>query len=404
MFARRCFAYGEAYQALAGAADDGARQGQPFTQSARVFRKWSESAPQMGGPLRGSDLKVLLTKIRALGDTVLLTSSVEFLKKKFPEMRITLIVPAAFVEIFQGNPNIQNVWAMEETGVLRGIFRLRREKFDLALFLHASPRQKWWQYFGGAQRAVYHDQHAETEALYGCHPNALEWDAHLFERVFSLTERPTLPTPKVFLSEDEKKWGENYWRQRGADPKKVIFLGLGASRSTKRWPADYFARLAELCRERNDWIPAIVPGPGAGDAEFSGRVVDELRAKGFRPTAKIEKNTHFLFESGLSIRQLAALLSAVKFYVGNDSGPKHLAVAVGTKTFTFFGPEDPVEWHPYSRDEHPLFFLPNLECRREDHGRWCSLTECTVATVEKHRCMRGLDPLEVFQSVTKAVL
>jgi heptosyltransferase-2 len=138
-------------------------------------------------------------------------------------------------------------------------------------------------------------------------------------------------------------------------------------------------------------VPAIITGPGEAEERFGGEVIDQLRAKGLRP--RDGGKGDFIHAAGLGVRELAAALSVCRAYVGNDSGPKHLAVAVGIPTFTFFGPEDPVEWHPYDRALHPVFFLPGLACRREDQGRWCGLQLCTE---ERHRCMADLDPLEAL--------
>ena len=149
-------------------------------------------------------------------------------------------------------------------------------------------------------------------------------------------------------------------------------------------------------------MPAIVTGPGEAEERFSAQVLDHLRARGLRALGAGGKGD-FAHAAGLGVRRLACALSAVRCYVGNDSGPKHLAVAVGVPTFTFFGPEDPGEWHPYPRAAHPVFFRPGLDCRREDNGRWCGLEECNLQGAARHRCMEELDPLDVVE-VMKAEL
>src|SRR5205814_697880 len=90
----------------------------------------------------------------------------------------------------------------------------------------------------------------------------------------------------------------------------------------------------------------------------------------------------------LTLRELAAILSEADVFLGNDSGPKHLAVAVGTPTVTLFGPEHPFEWHPYPKERHPYFFMEGLACRKDGQAGmppWCAVQECVI---EEHKCMK----------------
>jgi len=345
-------------------------------------------------------VRILLAKRRALGDTVLLGSTLANLGNALPEAEISVLVPGDFAPVLEGNPKLRNVFTFEQ-GFFALVKELRARKFDHFIQLHSSPGSKWLALLSGAQRVSFSIQNKETEQAYGKHPNALEWDGFFLRTIFG-SGKITVPglAPKIFLSEEEKEEGRNYWKRGGVDAKQVIFFGLGASRSTKRWPPTHFAKLAELIRDRLDLVPAIISGPGEVEQSFTALVVDHFRGRGLRPLGAFGKGD-FFYGGGLSVRQLAGALSAAKAYVGNDSGPKHIAAAVGIPTFTFFGPEDPEEWHPYSFDEHPVFFQPGLSCRNEDGGRWCGLDACNLVGLQHHRCMLDLDPLEVIAVLQK---
>jgi ADP-heptose:LPS heptosyltransferase len=273
--------------------------------------------------------------------------------------------------------------------------KIRREKFDHFIHLHASGRAKFFGSLTGARRKHYHFQNSETEKAYGKHPHALEWDGFFFRTIFGERIRLPAPVPRIYLTEREKEEGRRFWGN--VDAAKVVFLGLGASRPTKRWLPEHFARLAELLKDRRELVPAIVVGPGEEEQKFAGQVIDQLRARGLRPIAGF--NGDFIHHAGLSVRYLFKDLSSEKAYAANDSGPKHIAAALGIPTVTVFGPEDPVEWHPYDLSLHPIFFLPALSCRLEDNGRWCGIPVCDENAPEKHRCMRDIDPLDVFGKV-----
>lgn len=343
-------------------------------------------------------MRILLAKRRALGDTILLSSTIENLGKAFPQAEIFALVPGAFAPVLEGHPHLRGLFTYEE-----GFFSLTRKiralRLDRFVQLHSSPGNRWLAWASGAREVSFSVQNNETEKAYGKHPNALEWDGFFLRSLLGGGIQVPGPIPKIHLSEEEMAEGRAYWKRLGVDASRVVFLGLGASRPTKRWPPAHFARLAELLRDRADLVPAIITGPGEAEERFSGEVLNHMRARGLRPIAGSSKGD-FLHAAGLNVRALARALSAVRFYVGNDSGPKHMAVGVGIPTYTFFGPEDPLEWHPYSREAHPVFFLEGLSCRNQDGGRWCALEVCTV---EKNRCMLDITPLDVMEVLSREV-
>ena len=347
-------------------------------------------------------MKILLAKRRALGDTVFLSSTLDNLASAVPGAEISALVPAAFAPVLDGHPKLAKVLTYEQ-GFFTLVKELRGMGLDHFVQLHSSPGNRWLAKVSGAKRISFSVQNNETEKAYGRHPNALEWDGFFLRSIFGERISVPGPAPRIYLSAEEREEGVNYWKRNGVEAGKVVFLGLGASRPAKRWPPAQFARFAELLRDRLELVPAIVSGPGEVEAVFSAQGVDHLRARGLRPIGAQGKGD-FVHGAGLSVRQLAGALSAARFYVGNDSGPKHIAAAVGTPTITFFGPEDPVEWHPYSREAHPVFFQPGLPCRSEDQGRWCGLEVCNLAGNLHHRCMAEIDPLDVVAVLQKLSL
>lgn len=335
--------------------------------------------------------KILLIKRRALGDTVLMTATVELLKSHIPDAEITVLVPAVYAEIFLHNPNVAQVWSFEERGFLRLLWRIRRAHFCAVFDLHSHGKNHYLTKYSGAPIAQSQVQNEEAKTAYGLRPNALEWDALFLRKFFPAISGPV--QPKLYFRPEELERAREFWRSRGMVPERTIFLGLGASRATKRWPPEHFARFAELVRDRLDLTVAIVAGDLEQEALFSARVLNYLRVKGFRPQHGPKDTGGLVFHSGASVREVAALLATCRAYVGNDSGPKHLALAAGVPTLTFFGPEDPMEWHPYSSPRHQILFEEKLACRTEDNGRWCGIQQCIV---ERHRCMAELRPEDAF--------
>ncbi|NUM88097.1 MAG: hypothetical protein HUU37_02730, partial [Bdellovibrionales bacterium] len=203
-------------------------------------------------------MKILVSKRRMLGDTVLLSSTLDLVGRRFPGAEITALVPAAFAPVLEHHPRLREIWGYG--GFLRTAWRIRRSKFDLHLNLHAAPdHDEWLARLGGARRILTHVQGAEAAARYGRRPNALEWDSFFLQSALGDAERMPPPAPRVHLTPDELGWAREFLRRRGAEGGRAVFLGLGASRPTKRWP--HFARLAELLRDRGELVSVIVVGP-----------------------------------------------------------------------------------------------------------------------------------------------
>lgn len=145
--------------------------------------------------------------------------------------------------------------------------------------------------------------------------------------------------------------------------KDQIVLGVVATRETKMWPIEYYADLLKKISELSPETKILIP---LSSGERDQQIQKEL--EGYGVTNQIE-----FLKVGLD--ELPQHLAGSKLYLGNDTGLKHICIALGIKSFTFFGPEPPLEWHPYNEDEHSYFYIPDLECRTRTH-HYCGLSQC----------------------------
>ena len=187
-------------------------------------------------------MRILLAKRRALGDTVFLSGTISALAQVEASLEIHVLVPRAFASLLEGHPHIRSIFQYD-TGRFRLLRDVRALRFDHFVQLHSSPSQHWLARLSGARQVHFSVQNNETEKAYGKHPSALEWDGFFLRRIFGERLSVPVPEPKIYLSEQEREEGVRIWRSLGVDPGRVVFLGLGASRPTKRWPTQHFARL-----------------------------------------------------------------------------------------------------------------------------------------------------------------
>lgn len=351
--------------------------------------------------------KILVIKFRALGDTALMSAPIRALAHEFPSAEIHVAVTARWAPLVENLPSVTKIWPYsrreEHSSRAKAIaslgLKLRRERYDWVINLHASPSSALLAFATGARTRAIHFHGLKDRNRYstvdipgkGVVKPAIERDMDTL-RALDI-DIPEGLLPRIALTPDENEWSRN-WMDEHAPQDPILGLGLGASRLTKIWPLDRFAEVAAGWIEKTQGSVVVFTGPGEEGLLQSFR----LACQGKIPE---DKAARLISPQGLTIRQLAALLQQCRVYCGNDSGPKHLAVSVGTPTVTLMGPEHPLEWHPYPTALHPFFFVEDLACRKDGapgSPPWCGLEVCSV---EAHQCMMRIPSQSVLETCLK---
>ncbi|MEK6579631.1 MAG: glycosyltransferase family 9 protein, partial [Bdellovibrionota bacterium] len=289
-------------------------------------------------------------------------------------------------------------------------FQLRNEKFDWVINFHASPSSSLLALATGAPvRSIHFHGHRDKNRFSTVEVPGKGTLKPVIERDMDTVRAlefdiPEGILPKLELSPFKKEEAHNKLSHLGLE-NPILILGLGASRPTKSWPMVHFSKVAiEWTRQsRGSAIAAVALNEVALADYFLESVDRELNHLALDSSAQTALRSKILVKSGLSVRGLAALISHASVFLGNDSGPKHLAVACGVPTVTCFGPEDPFEWHPYPKDKHPYFFISDLPCRKDGlsgYPAWCGLEVCVT---EGHKCMDQIRPDEVLAACLRVL-
>ena len=338
-----------------------------------------------------------MVQLRALGDTVLLSAAIRSLVALHPSAQIQALVPAHYCSLLENLTGVVGLHCLPFGAqihrlssfrhYLRLLPHLRAQKFDLALNFHAGTASAWMTRGVGARRCLiahhgpdpYHFLSHQAVAGVNRGGSILERNLRLVQTTVPGADCPALP-PRLVLNRAEQEAA--HCRLQGL-PEPLLGLHLGASRPAKAWSPERFAQLAHLWQEAHGGTVLLF-----GTNRESALHRQFLRTP-LAPPAQV-------FE-GLPLRELAALLGELNLLVTNDSGPKHLAAAVGTPTLTLFGPEDPTEWHPYPQDQHPYFYVEGLGCRQSQQSGnppWCGVHTCLHYA---HRCMTEIGVEAVAQ-------
>lgn len=270
---------------------------------------------------------VIVLRLRSLGDIVLTTPALSLLKQARPDLRITVVLAAPFAGLLAGNDDVTNELIHESSllapfKTLRAIRKLRPA---LCLDLYAKSWTARCTALSGARfRAGY--AHARESFAYGIKvPRAQgilgragDEPVHTAEHHASAMFHLGVPVSAVPRA---KLRAEPPQRER-----PYAVLHVAALFATKEWPLDRFRSIGHFLEGRG-LEPVFISAPGRGDM-FSGL-------------------SRFTCLDDLTLNDLKSLISGARLFVGNDSGPAHVAAALAIPTVVIFGSSNSAVWGPW---------------------------------------------------------
>ncbi|HEV3258113.1 MAG TPA: glycosyltransferase family 9 protein [Gemmataceae bacterium] len=273
--------------------------------------------------------RIALIKPSALGDIVQSLPVLTALRRRYPRAHIAWIVNRGYEPLLRGHPDLDATLPCDRTrsrsGLLEKVFnyggflrRLRRERFDLVIDLQGLFRSGLMAAASGARRRMGFS--SAREGATWCYTDVV---AGADLRTVHAVDRYWLMAEAVGAGDGPKEFRvpvHEAERRRAADllaawPRPWLFLAVGARWVTKRWPPEHFA---ELARRAQAGFGGTAVFLGAGeDVPLSQSSASRLAGATLDLTGRT------------SLPQLAALLSLADAMVSNDSGPLHLAAALG---------------------------------------------------------------------------
>ena len=359
--------------------------------------------PLRAAPSPESVRRALVIKPAALGDVIQATPALAALRGAIPRAHITLAVGSWSKPAAENNPDVDGILDCGAFGTpgrfglldtWRFARRIEPEGYDLAVVLDRSPKVAIAPWLAGIPHRAGIDSSGRGFAL----TMRVPWDRPRHEaelmldvvRALGIAPDPELRTKHV-PSDDSRRFAERVlqeWSLADASPLVVVHPG-GASNpgmvmGEKRWPAPRFASLADRLV---DEVGARIVIVGHGADQPLGR---QMRLAMRHASVDLVGQTP-------NIGQLAALLERCHLYVGNDSGPLHLAAAVGTPVVGLFGPTDPALYGPY-RAQGALLAHADACSQRRPFAPG-PLTAC-----QNCRCVDRVSVDDAFAAAREAVL
>jgi len=328
---------------------------------------------------------ILIIRFSAMGDIILITPLLRWMKQRFTNASLDVLVKPEYAVLLENNPAVGHVLTLPENRRLTTLSGLRTEiqdrHYDAVVDLQANWISRWLTWSSGAKRKAYY-----TPARW-----ARFWLVHFGWNFYHQIE----PVPLRYLR-SVASWGveddghgaelcsgnldaEDLKKISAAlNPDKMIVIAPGAGRRTKRWPAAFYRDAAKQCLNRG--FSVVLVG-GEGDRKLCGEIAQPLQ------------NGLLNLCGDLGLMETAALLKQSCVLLSNDTGVMHMAGAVGTPVIAVFGPTtEHLGFFPF-RSNSIVIEHPHLSCRP------CSFHGTERCPKKHFRCMREIKPDQVMEAM-----
>ncbi len=296
--------------------------------------------------------RILVIKLKHIGDVLLATPVVSALAQKYPQAQISVLVPRGTEEMLEHHPNVHEVlffdraikrfafssFLQAEWGLVR---KLRERKFDLAIDLSGGDRGAILARVSGARLRL---GYKRRKGIWGRD----RLFTHVADQDFRKSvvashadvlrplgiSAPLLP-PNLNPGPLAKSEAMHLLATLGVGPQENIIVFHPTSRwMFKSWEAAYCARVAEHIVRKWECRVAFTCGPEEKELKKMRQIMAAMQ----EPVLDLSGKT--------SLSVLAGILAHAKAFIGVDSAPMHMAYALDIPTLSLFGPSDPVQWGP----------------------------------------------------------
>ena len=346
-------------------------------------------------------MKILLVRLRLIGDVVFTTPAISALRRHFPKAHLTYLVEAPARAVVQHHPALDHVITVERPrGLARVQYdlqlarRIRAQHFDVAIDFHGGPRSGFLIRASGAPQRIGYDLPGRR----WCYTTRVPWTRSLTPPRHSVLNQWDLLTPlgieppdrardavTMFADPDAEVRVSHRLRESGIENDAVlVVMHVSAGNPFRRWPAASFATVAaELARDDRRRRVIITSGPS--EAAAAEGVANDARQLAGDAAAGIVRTGEF------DLAELRSLVDRAALYIGGDSGPLHVAATTGTPIVALFGPTLAERSMPW-RD-------PKIRAIAIDGGalpcRPCHQRQCVPGDF---RCLTAISPTMVVSA------
>lgn len=337
------------------------------------------------GEIDWSNVKrVLVVRLRSIGDTVLATPSLIALKKFLPDAQLDILLEDWVAPVLDGFEFVDNVITVgkDSRSRMQTAWKLRQQKYDVAFNLHGGTTGTFFTAASGARHRVGYTEYqysflynhlltAAAEFWQKPKPHSAEQQLALLGFVgvqFDPNQKTLLNPTETSIRSVEDRLEES----------KIALVHPAAAFDTKTWAAENFAKTAEFLHEKRLNVVAIA-------TKKERNILDRITAASRVPITVFDD---------LSLPEITALASKSSIFIGNDSGIAHIAAAVNTPSVVIFGSSNRDNWRPWTDAPNEIVFEP-FPCQP------CPGYVCKE--FGEPRCILSVRPEQVFNAIERVL-
>lgn len=337
--------------------------------------------------------RILIVRTDRIGDVIISTPVIKALREAYPNAYLAMLVSPYTRELLESNPYLDETIVYDKDNkhkswlsTLRFALRLKQKRFDLAVVLHPTNRAHLIAYLAGIPMRIGWRRKLSFLLSKSIAHTKQEGSRHELEYNLDLLKLIGIEAQEkglfISLRPQDEQWVKELFASQGiksSDP--LLAIHPGASCVSKLWPPERFANVADELVKLYGFKILLVSSPK--DAHLCRKVAQNMQAKALDLSGRT------------SIMQLAALLQRCRLFISNDSGPVHVACAVGTPVISIFGRNQkglgPVRWGPSGKTDIAL---------HKDVG----CTECLAHNCRKDfLCLKAISVEEVVLAARRII-
>ncbi|HOW65427.1 MAG TPA: lipopolysaccharide heptosyltransferase II [Candidatus Paceibacterota bacterium] len=330
---------------------------------------------------------ILILKPSSLGDVIQALPVLRLLRRRYPASRIYWWLLSDLAPLLERDPDLSGLILFDRKGwrhlaswgpMIRSFRQIRRQEFDWVIDLQSLLRSALLAWISRAKLTIGLDDPREGAGTFydmrvprgSFHVHAVDWYLEVLRKL-------QVPVDRDFDWIPVHSAAREIVRRLGQPEKgDWIVLNPGARWTNKRWPAEYYAQLAGLLSSEKP-APRFVILGGTGDQELGDQIA---RANPGRCLDLTGRTT---------LPEMVEWIRFSRLMVTNDTGPMHVAAALGKPVVALFGPTEPHRTGPYGQFDHVL--QHPLACRP------CMKASCHYE--KNQECLRGIKPERVARAV-----
>jgi len=333
--------------------------------------------------------RILVFNVNWLGDVLFSSAVLRNIRQNFPDSYLACIIPSRCYPVLKDNPNLDEIVIFDEKDRHKSVLAklgfisyLKNKRFDTVYLLHRSLSRAFICWMAGIpERIGYYSKKRGFLLTKKITPVAMD-GLHRIDYYLNIIEKAGLRVEDrftdFFIKDEDRDYSARFLVDKGvARDNFLVGINPGGNWLLKRWPKEYWAILADMLIEKLK-ARVIITG-GLADIDLARQIQALMKEKPIIACGQF------------NLKQFAGLAKELNLFISADSGPLHIANAVGSKNIiAIFGPTSTRVTAPYP--------LKNVVILQKDTG--CRIP-CYKVNCNDSRCIRAITPEEVFREAAK---